>query len=298
MPPLFTSFSASRTLLCLALLVFSLFTPSVMAVVSQLQQHDVTAQSVDPDKEMSELNHRVAGMFLLAIGSCIIVSKRYESFAWLRWLAPLLFIAAGLFLAAWSDDEIWPRGDLSWSWLIYHDPEARQHKLYALLLIILGLVEGIQGSRKYRRPWLSIMFPVLGIIGGVSLLFHHHNGEDPSNTAGRAVHPSVDIQNVRSNTASQAAHPPGHDHAGLSHSLSSSTQAATSARQEVPLHQHHLNGSEAKIQREHAWFAVVGFGIAILKLLSDSGKSLVRVPKHLWAYSILLLGLSLLFYTE
>lgn len=292
----FLQLSSARRLLYLALIFLSA-SPLVLASVRQPPQHNMVMSSVDPDKDMSELNHHIAGGFLLAIGLCIIVSERYQSMVWLRWLAPILFIAVGLFLAAWSDSEIWPRGDLSWSWLIHHDAEARQHKLYALLLVALGLVECIQASRKHRRPWLNVVFPVLGVVGGVSLLFHHHSGEI---VVSAAAAPSSLIQQIQSTAVQSANHM--HDQGSAGHADSSSAErspihdaAGTAPGQP---HQHHLTGPEARVQREHAWFAVVGFCVVLLKILSDSGKLRARMGRYLWANSVILLGLSLLFYTE
>lgn len=291
----FTSLRSARSLLYLAL-AFSSLLPSALASMPQPSHHDMAVSPVDPDKEMSELNHRIAGGFLLAIGLCIIASERNESLAWLRWLPPILFIAAGLFLAAWSDVEIWPRGELSWWWLIY-DTEARQHKLYALLLIVLGLAECIQASRRYRRAWLNVVFPVLGVIGGVSLLFHHHSGEIVVSAASQ---PSL-VQDAQFNTDPSGTH--FHDHGAASPPHSSSAEgsevnddAAIAALGKH--HQHHLTGPAAKIQRQHTWFAMLGFCIALLKFWSDSGKQRSGMRKYLWANSVLVLGLSLLFYAE
>src|SRR4051812_27455934 len=136
----------------------------------------IAASGTDPDKPSSELNHHIAGIFLIAIGLSVIWSKHDRSRPWLKWLPPILFIGAGLFLAAWSDDEIWPRGNLSWLWLLRHDAEARQHKLYALLLIIFGIVEYLQANPRLCKPWLKMVFPLLCVIGGASLFLHHHSG--------------------------------------------------------------------------------------------------------------------------
>src|SRR3954471_6810848 len=129
----------------------------------------IAASGTDPDKPSSELNHHIAGIFLIAIGLSVIWSKHDRSRAWLRWLPPILFITAGLLLAAWSDSEIWPRGNLSWLWLLRHDAEARQHKLYALLLIVFGIVEYLKANPRLPKPWLKIVFPLLCVIGGASL---------------------------------------------------------------------------------------------------------------------------------
>lgn len=293
------SLSAARSLLFLVLVLPSLLSLAT-ASASPLTHEEVTSSPIDSNKEPSELNHRIAGGFLLAIGLCLIVSERYKSLAWLRWLPPILFIAAGLFLAAWSDIEIWPRGELSWFWLTY-DVEARQHKLYAVLLISLGLVEALQASRTLRRTWLNVAFPVLGLIGGVSLFFHHHSGMIVARAAGPSAPASSIVQQIQSDPARSTSHGHEHgdDHAGHPNSSPDSlTKGDTHAVPEAPHHHHHLTGPEAKIQHEHAWFAVVGFCIVLLKFLSDSGKSGAGMRKYLWANSVILLGISLLVYTE
>src|SRR5262245_36648631 len=98
------------------------------------------ATNVDPNKEPSELNHHIAGCALIGVGLLVIASFSSAKLRFLQFTWPVLFILNGVFLAAWSDSEIWPRGNLSWRWLFHHDLEARQHKVFALILIALGIV--------------------------------------------------------------------------------------------------------------------------------------------------------------
>src|SRR6478752_473009 len=128
----------------------------------------------DPNKPASELNHHLAGYALIAIGALVIAGYSSEKLRPLQLVWPLLFVAAGLFLAAWSDAEIWPRGNLSWRFLIHHDPEARLHKIYALLLILIGIIEYLRARSKLNRFWRSWAFPLLALIGAGLLLFHDH----------------------------------------------------------------------------------------------------------------------------
>lgn len=284
MPPLpLISTRTMLIILCLAVVFPAVSIFRVAAHPRNPAEFVVSSSAVDPDKEASELNHHIAGMFLIAIGLGLILSERFRKLEWLRWLPPVLFIAAGLFLAVWSDDEIWPRGALSWSWLLHHDAEARQHKLYALLLAALGVIEGMKLVPRLRRPWLKVAFPALCIIGGIALLFHHHSGEvalaklaPASVTAGTSHH----------------HHPPA---AGMDNP---SVPAAADSSSTSHSHEHGLTGVAAKIQREHAWFAVVGFWAAFFKFLYDSARPPARVPRYLWANSLILLGSLLLLYTE
>jgi hypothetical protein len=286
------SFQFTRTMLivvCLGL-AFLALSSFHLTTHAEISTHDMSgAPADDPDKAASELNHHIAGLFLIAIGLSVILSEGYASLAWLRWLSPVLFIAAGLFLAAWSDNEIWPRGALNWSWLLHHDAEARQHKLYALLLTLIGGVEALKLVPRFRhRRWLTLVFPVLGTIGGIALLFHNHGGE------------VVMVQPV---AASSIA--PEHHHSGAGMAMhgadgkhDATTPASVAKTAASHSHEHHMNGAMKKIQKEHAWFVVVGIFVVLFKFVYDSSRSPVRIPFHLWASSMMVLGCLLLMYTE
>jgi hypothetical protein len=63
-------------------------------------------------------------------------------------------------------------------------------------------------------------------------------------------------------------------------------------------HDHHLAGAAAKVQKQHAWFAVAGFLVALFKFLYDAARPPARIRQYLWASSVIFLGLLLLLYTE
>lgn len=273
---------AMHIVMCVALIFPAISLSSVTAHAQDSAQSAAASPAIDPDKETSELNHHIAGAFLIAIGLSLILSERHKRLEWLRWLPPVLFIAAGFFLAAWSDDEIWPRGVLSWSWLLHHDAEARQHKLYALLLVALGVIEGMQLIPRLRRPWLKAAFPVLGAIGGIALLFHHHSGDV---SLAQPAPASITDQS-------------SHHHRSATGMDTPSSPAAPAGASTSHAHEHGLTGIAAKIQKEHAWFAIVGFWAAFFKFRYDSACPPARVPRYLWATSLILLGCLLLLYTE
>jgi len=104
-------------------------------------ESSIREEHQDPNKPASELNHHLVGFALIAIGTLAIGGQSSRQFRFLQSVWPFLFVLAGLFLLAWSDKEIWPRGNLNWMWLVHHDAEARQHKIYAILLLAIGVIE-------------------------------------------------------------------------------------------------------------------------------------------------------------
>ena len=52
------------------------------------------------------------------------------------------------------------------------------------------------------------------------------------------------------------------------------------------------------IQREHMWFAAVGFCVALCKFLYDAKLPRKRATPYLWANGVILLGILLILYTE
>ena len=223
----------------------------------------------DPYKASSELNHHIAGYALVAVGLLVIVGQSSPRLRFLRLLWPALFILTGLFLAAWSDHEIWPRGDLSWTWLIQHDLGARQHKIFAILLILMGTIEWLRARGKLNRFWKTWAFPLLAVFGAALLLFHPHSKATGATSPG----------------------PPQHsEHAGM----------------DMPAHhgddgmsaQHTMTSSMVLVEREHLWFAVVGAAIALFKFLSDGGFWRRWFLPYLWPSTMALLGVLLVFYRE
>ena len=103
--------------------------------------------------------------------------------------------------------------------------------------------------------------------------------------------------------ASSIAPQHGHSAAEMAmHGASGEHNAATSGSVAQTVashsHEHHMNGTMEKIQREHAWFVVIGIFVVLFKFMHDSARPPVGRPFHLWASSMMLLGFLLLMYTE
>lgn len=129
------------------------------------------------DKRESEFNHHLAGALVILAALFFLVqaplAKRWPAarYAW-----PMCFLIAGFFLLIFSDTEIWPFGYMSFYYAITHDPEDAQHKTFALILLVLGVVEMLRASGRLKAKWSAWVFPIAAMGGAVLLLFHHHGG--------------------------------------------------------------------------------------------------------------------------
>jgi hypothetical protein len=270
----------------------------------------ISVTEQDPNKPASELNHHLAGYALIAIGAMVIAGYSSEKLRPLQLVWPFLFVAAGLFLAAWSDAEIWPRGSLSWSFLIHHDLEARQHKIYALLLILIGIIEYLRARAKLNRFWRIWAFPLLALFGAVLLLFHNH-GEGSGASSPEARHYIVSGEVATRTDHSPNSMPGMHHHASKTDSSRVDDQLGTSTSMEkgsndMPghdannpsAHAHEMSEGMLRVERQHLWFAVVGLAVALFKFLSDGTLSRRSPALHLWPGFVTLLGVLLVLYTE
>jgi hypothetical protein len=268
-----------------------------------------TATDQDPNKPASELNHHLAGYALIAIGMLVIAGRSSSRFRLLQYLWPFLFVAAGLFLAAWSDKEMWPRGNLSWTWLIHHDAEARQHKIYAFLLMVIGILEYLRVNAKLNRFWRAWGFPVLALAGIVLLLFHDHtaaSGASSPEARNYMVYPLLDgtaKAMASENSGAQAVHDHSMMHSsapleGQQTPLEATEDEAMNMHHEVSGHKHHMTAAMVKVEHQHLWFAVVGFALVLFKVIHDSKTWHRSIVPFLWPTGVAVLGILLVVYTE
>jgi putative copper resistance protein D len=130
------------------------------------------------DKRESEFNHHLAGIFVILAG-IFILAEAHLANRWLlvRYVWPMCFFAAGLFLLVFSDTEIWPFGPQSPWYAITHNVEDLQHKLFAVILLAIGYVEFQKARGRFKSLWAVWFFPFAGAAGAVLLLFHVHGGD-------------------------------------------------------------------------------------------------------------------------
>ena len=140
--------------------------------------HPKTAERLLADKKESEFNHHLAGLLVILAGVFILVKERlvkYWPLAPFVW--PMCFLAAGLFLLVFSDTEIWPFGPQTPWYAVTHNPEDLQHKLFAIILLVLGFVEFQRAKGRFQASWMVWFFPIAASAGAVMLLFHVHSGD-------------------------------------------------------------------------------------------------------------------------
>jgi hypothetical protein len=231
-------------------------------------------------------------------------------------------VLTGLFLALWSDGEIWPRGNLNWSWLLQHDAEARQHKIYAVLLAALGMVEYVRISGWLPRFWKTWAFPVLAVVGAGMLLIHDHtsgSGAGLPEAQAYLVNPALDVDGGvrRPNGVTIATTTADDPHQRMHHFSEHAVDAPALESGFMPMnhsqmamdvsplstahshHQHHrMNASMLRVEREHMWFMVVGLVIALFKFISDRECFESRIVRYMWPSCMVLLGFMLVFYRE
>jgi hypothetical protein len=122
----------------------------------------------------SEFMHKLYGIFVLLLGYLVLLEQRLSKPGWLRWGWPSLFLLSGIYLGINSDQDAWPIGDKGFIESL-QDPITFQHKLAALILMLLGVSEFLLRIR-WRPGLVAGVFPTLAILAGIILLFHSHAG--------------------------------------------------------------------------------------------------------------------------
>ena len=159
-------------------------TPEMQDMPGMDMSHDSMAMPETPaqqakrlaDKRESEFNHHLAGFLVMVAGIFLLAEDKLAS-RWpgARYVWPSCFLLAGVYLALFSDTEIWPVGHQTLWYAIRTNPEDLQHKTFAVILLFLGTVELQRARGKLKSAWSAWAFPVLGVAGAILLLFHHHS---------------------------------------------------------------------------------------------------------------------------
>jgi len=128
----------------------------------------------DQDKAYSELNHHIAGVFVLfAGGLALLAASGSPRYAWARYAWPGLFFSLGVFLFVRHDPETWPWGPLS-LWESLADTQVLQHTLFTFIVLGIGLIEWLRCRGTLTRPVWGLIFPTLAISAAGMLFLHKH----------------------------------------------------------------------------------------------------------------------------
>jgi putative copper resistance protein D len=133
----------------------------------------------DQDRAYSELNHHIAGVFVLfAGGFALLAAFDAGRFSWARYGWPWLFFALGVFLVFRHDPESWPHGPLSLQESL-SDPQIVQHVIFTFIILGIGLIEWLRYRGTLSHPIWGLVFPALAV-SAAFMLFAHKHGEGES----------------------------------------------------------------------------------------------------------------------
>ena len=137
----------------------------------------VTQAALQAWKRESEFNHHLAGFLVLVAGLLILADGSIrQRWAIGRHVWPICFLLSGVFLLIFSDTELWPFGEQSWYFGLTHHKEVLQHKVFAVLLLAVGVIELQRARGILKAMWAGWVFPIVASAGSLMLLFHEHQG--------------------------------------------------------------------------------------------------------------------------
>jgi hypothetical protein len=187
-----------RTFICCGIVACPLMGSSILAAPSACSEEDnamhaththgamsmpmdasvdaATQAKLLADKSESEFNHHLAGLLVVLAGLFVLADGDIRE----RWpslhIWPLCFLVSGLFVLIFSDTELWPFASQSWYFGLRHHAEVLQHKLFAVLLLGVGVIELQRARGVLKAAWSGWVFPVLAVAGSLLLFFHDHEG--------------------------------------------------------------------------------------------------------------------------
>jgi hypothetical protein len=155
-------------------------TDSAGQMASHEHQHEMAAgmpmNMPVGDQAFSEFSHHLAGAFVLAMAlGELNLTLSMAVLTWTRFLLPLSMLSAGIFLLLWSDIDVWSFSNGFLHPFMIGDWETIQHKLYAVLLLSVGVIELLRRRGRLAGPWWRLPLPLFAIVGGVLLFLHTHH---------------------------------------------------------------------------------------------------------------------------
>jgi hypothetical protein len=137
------------------------------------------------DRQWSELNHGLAGLFLLCVTALAILQAALSNPpAFIRYGTVYLWVGLFLFLFIRGDDIYWPLGQLSW-WEGFREKETVQHRIGIGLLLPVIWGEYLRVRNGWRLNPSLTRWGVLaiGLIGSTMLYTNLHETLEPAHYA-------------------------------------------------------------------------------------------------------------------
>jgi len=146
----------------------SLRTPSMQVMQ---ETHAAPDERSRADYLWSNFSHNTSGLILLGMSLFALVGFAVGGRWGRHWPIGFVALAIFIFLRASANEGTWPMGDMP---LSVAGTEGIQHRIAALLVLGIGIIEW--RARAGPRPGgpLAYVFPMLGAVGGVLLLAHSH----------------------------------------------------------------------------------------------------------------------------
>lgn len=132
----------------------------------------VPLESLPEERALLVFNHHVGGMVVLILAGLTwleVLETRRAARLGLLW--PCCLILIGLYNTILSDKFAWPIGPRGF-WESLSDPEIFQHKILAVLVLALGLIELFRRLEWTTRSGLLSLFYALALLAGGMVFFH------------------------------------------------------------------------------------------------------------------------------
>jgi len=150
----------------------SLHTPSVDAMRRDKSPGGETSGERSRDAyRWSNYSHNISGLILLAMSAAALGGCLMSPNGGRHWPLGFIALAAFVYLRGAANQGNWPFGEVP-LWRI--SAESIQHRLAALLVLGLGLIEWRARARPERGGVWPRIFPALAAAGAVLLLTHSH----------------------------------------------------------------------------------------------------------------------------
>src|SRR3954471_15734681 len=134
-----------------------------------MEGHEHAGKEPGPDPD-SLRNHHIAGFGIIFLALLTYLEERnFAKLTYLKYFWPVLLYVIGFAVLIWSDPGTWPDGDTPLS----TQPEAIQHKMFALLALAIATVELFRRTGTLAHiAWRGVLSGAIAT-AGVFLLFHH-----------------------------------------------------------------------------------------------------------------------------